>query len=140
MPHTTMRRDAARTLVVAALALLVLISACSGGERPRLSTCGSADTPPIALDRAACDGHPATGRWYSGWADDLDEPDERPVTGEPLDEDWWDPIAQADLDDPGHRVSTPRATAPPRVTTAPKPTPAPRATATRAPRTTSSSR
>lgn len=120
-------RDATRSLIVALLALAVLfLPGCAGTTQavPMAYACGTTDVPPIAVGRARCDTGAAGFRWYSGRADDLDEPDEAVVIGQPLDEDWWDAAAQADLDDRhAPRVSTPR----------PAPRPAPKATTAKAP-------
>ena len=136
--HTT---TAAGNVLGGALLAVVacVLAACAGTTQtvPMAYACGTNETPPIALDRAACDAVPPTGRWYSGRADDLDEPDEGVVIGQPLDEDWWDPIAQADLDDTRVHSGTghgkPRASTPPPTTKA-APTTTRRAPSTRSTR------
>lgn len=114
-------------LALALLAAAILVVGCAGTRQtvPMAFACGTFDTPPIAVPRDQCDQQRPGVRWYSGRADDLDEPDEAVVFGQPLDEDWWDPIAQADLDDvhpgAGHSPTRVRPSAP-LPTTAAQPT------------------
>jgi hypothetical protein len=120
MHTTTAAPNVLRGATLASLVLLVLafIGACgatASEDVPRSYACGTPDRPPIAIDAEQCRRSAPGAVWYSGRTDDLDEPDEAIVIGQPLDEDWYDPIAQADLDDvhPGSGHS-------PRVNTAPR--------------------
>lgn len=82
MPPTTHRADALRTAVVALLALVFLVSACS--FRPPIYTCATDTLPPIAVDPIVChNGLPAV-RWFSAV-----EGSPLASPGLPLDYAWW---------------------------------------------------
>lgn len=94
-----MRADRIRSAIVAAITLVFLIACGQQPPPPMATTCGTTAAQPIAADAAHCARNEAGYRWYTARADDVDEADEIPIVDQPLDEDWYDPIAQADLDE-----------------------------------------
>lgn len=114
---------------IVALALTLLVGGCGAFPAPpRVYACATVDTPPEVVADSHCpadrgstaslreSGTDRQVRWYSAPESDITEDDERPVIGEELDGDFWDPRDQYDVDE--HHASTTK----PKATRAPKPT------------------